>query len=108
MPGTRKWTASKTLRAMLRRRARVYVHDDGVGIPHAEQQRVWERFHRAADVTVQSGSSVSLGLGLHISKNIVERHHGQVGVISAPDQGTTFWFALPLAKLGDIGPLHAQ
>ena len=88
--------------------ARVYVHDDGVGIPHAEQQRVWERFHRAADVTVQSGSSVSLGLGLHISKNIVERHHGQVGVISAPDQGTTFWFALPLAKLGDTGLFHAR
>src|SRR5258706_1885232 len=88
--------------------ARVYVHDDGVGIPHAEQQRVWERFHRAADVTVQSGSSVSLGLGLHINKNIVERHLGQVGVISAPGQGTTFWFALPLTKPGDTGSFHAR
>lgn len=88
--------------------ARVYVHDDGVGIPHADQQWVWERFHKAADVTVQSESSVSLGLGLYISKNIVERHLGQVGVISAPGQGTTFWFALPLAQPGDIGSFHAK
>ena len=88
--------------------ARVYVHDDGVGIPYADQQRVWERFHKAADVTVQSGSSVSLGLGLHINKNIVERHLGQVGVISAPGQGTTFWFALPLTKPGDTGSFHAR
>src|SRR5258706_3341586 len=88
--------------------ARGYVHDDGVGIPYADQQRVWERFHKAADITVQSGSSVSLGLGFHINKNIVERHCGHAGVSSEPGQGTTFWFALPLAKLGDTGPLHAQ
>ena len=88
--------------------ARVYVHDDGVGIPYADQQRVWERFHKAADITVQSGSSVSLGLGLHINKNIVERHLGQVGVISAPGQGTTFWFALPLTKPGDTWSFHAR
>lgn len=88
--------------------AQVYVHDDGVGIPHADQQRIWERFHKAADVTVQSESSVSLGLGLYISKTIVERHLGQVGVISAPGQGTTFSFTLPLAKPGDIGSFHAK
>jgi signal transduction histidine kinase len=88
--------------------ARIYVHDDGVGIPYADQQRVWERFHKAADITVQSGSSVSLGLGLHINKNIVERHLGQVGVISAPGQGTTFWFALPLTKPGDTWSFHAR
>lgn len=78
--------------------ARVFVHDEGAGVPHSDQARIWERFHTAAGVTVQSGSGVSLGLGLCISKNIVERHHGQVGVISESGHGATFWFALPLAE----------
>jgi signal transduction histidine kinase len=33
---------------------------------------------------------------LHISRTIVERHRGQVGVVSAPGEGATFWFTLPL------------
>jgi signal transduction histidine kinase len=37
-----------------------------------------------------------MGIGLHISKMIVERHRGQVGVESAPGHGSAFWFQLPL------------
>jgi signal transduction histidine kinase len=77
--------------------ARVSVHDEGIGIPLAEQQQVWERFAVVAGTTVQSGSGVSLGLGLHLSKSIIEAHHGHVGLDSVPGQGTTFWFTLPLA-----------
>ena len=77
--------------------ARVSVHDDGIGIPLADQLHIWERFYQAAGVQVQSGSQVGFGIGLYISKAIVEGHHGRVGVESAPDQGTTFWFTLPLA-----------
>jgi signal transduction histidine kinase len=73
------------------------VQDEGIGVPVAEQQQVWERFAVVAGSTVQSGSGVSLGLGLHISKSIIEAHHGHVGLDSAPGQGTTFWFTLPLA-----------
>jgi signal transduction histidine kinase len=76
--------------------ARVWVRDQGPGIPPEEQAHIWERFHRVAGIEVQSGSGIGLGLGLHISKTIIERHHGQVGVESVPGQGATFWFTLPL------------
>ncbi|HEX9413001.1 MAG TPA: HAMP domain-containing sensor histidine kinase, partial [Ktedonobacterales bacterium] len=78
--------------------ARVSVRDEGVGVPLAEQAHVWERFHPIEGIAVQSGSGVSVGIGLYISKSIIERHQGQVGVRSAPGQGSTFWFTQPLAQ----------
>ncbi len=78
-------------------RARVSVRDEGTGIPAAEQDQIWELFHRVPGIEVQSGSGVGLGLGLHISREIVERHGGAVGVASAVGAGSTFWFTLPLA-----------
>ncbi|HEY7355606.1 MAG TPA: HAMP domain-containing sensor histidine kinase, partial [Ktedonobacterales bacterium] len=77
--------------------ARVWVRDYGPGIPLAEQERLWERFHRVPGIAVQSGSGIGLGLGLYISKTIMEYHQGQVGVKSTPGQGATFWFTLPLS-----------
>ena len=77
--------------------ARVSARDEGVGVSLAEQTHVWERFHPIEGNAVQTGSGVSLGIGLHISKVIIERHHGQVGIESVPEQGSTFWFTLPLA-----------
>ncbi len=81
-----------------KQRARVWVRDCGLGLPLDEQEHIWERFHRAKDVKVQSGSGVGLGIGLFISRTIIEMHHGQVGVQSTPGQGSTFWFSLPLAE----------
>jgi signal transduction histidine kinase len=75
---------------------RVWVRDQGPGLPPIEHKRIWERFHRAPGIEVQSGSGIGLGLGLHISKTIIEQHQGQVGVDSAPGEGSTFWFTLPL------------
>ncbi|MGO8947277.1 MAG: ATP-binding protein, partial [Ktedonobacterales bacterium] len=60
-------------------------------------EHLWERFHRVEGIEAQGGSGVGLGLGLHISRTIIERHDGQVGVQSTPGQGSTFWFILPLA-----------
>lgn len=77
--------------------ARVDVLDDGQAIPPEEQARIWERFYRSPGIEHQSGSGRGLGLGLTISKAIIEQYGGQVGVESAPNQGTTFWFTLPLA-----------
>jgi PAS domain S-box-containing protein len=77
---------------------RVWVRDQGPGIPPEEQERIWDRFHRVKGVEVQSGIGVGLGLGLHICRTIIERHQGQVGVESVPGQGSTFWFTLPLSS----------
>ncbi len=76
--------------------AYVWVRDRGPGIPPGEQAHIWERFHRVPGIEVQSGSGIGLGLGLHISKTIIERHHGQVGVEGTPGEGSSFWFSLPL------------
>jgi signal transduction histidine kinase len=78
--------------------ARVEVSDKGPGIPFKEQKRIWERFYRIPGTRVQNGTEIGLGLGLHISKMIVEQHHGHVGVYSAPDAGSIFWFTLPLMR----------
>lgn len=77
--------------------ARIEVTDHGPGLPPDEYAHVWERFHRVPGVSVRSGSGVGLGLGLYISKAIVDRHGGEVGVRSVPGAGATFWFTIPLA-----------
>ncbi len=79
-----------------REEARVSVHDEGIGVPLADQPHVWERFYVVEGTTVQSGSGTSLGLGLYVCKAIIEQHDGHVGLDSAPGQGSTFWFTLPL------------
>jgi signal transduction histidine kinase len=77
--------------------ARASVRDHGLGISTEEHARIWDRFHRVPSITPLSGSSVGLGLGLYITRQIVERHGGTVGLESAEGQGSTFWFTLPLA-----------
>jgi PAS domain S-box-containing protein len=80
------------------RQARVAVRDEGPGLPPEEQARVWEPFHRAPGIAVQSAVGESLGLGLHICKTIIEAHGGLVGIESEVGTGSTFWFTLPLAS----------
>jgi PAS domain S-box-containing protein len=75
--------------------ARVSVRDHGPGLTPEQQQRVWERFYQVASPGHQ-GTDGGLGLGLAISRAIIEQHHGQVGVESAPGQGSTFWFTVPV------------
>ena len=82
---------------------RVWVRDQGPGLPLAEQTRIWERFYRAPNIEVQRGSSMGLGIGLYLCQQIVEAHRGTVGVESAPGKGSTFWFTLPLAAAAHKG-----
>ncbi len=82
--------------------ARVWVRDEGPGLPPEEQEHIWERFHRAKGIEVQSGSGVGLGLGLHICRTLIECQQGQVGVRSMPGAGSTFWFTLPLSPQDEV------
>lgn len=77
--------------------ARVTVRDAGVGIPQEELPHLFERFYQAPDVAVQNGSHVGLGLGLFISREVIERHGGRIWLESTPGEGTRATFTLPLA-----------
>ena len=74
----------------------VSVHDEGPDIPLEEQERIWERFYQAKEITGHHELDLSLGLGLYLCQVFIERHHGCVGVQSDPGHGTTFWFTLPI------------
>lgn len=80
--------------------ARVAVHHEGGGIPLEEQGRIWERSYWAKGNTVQHTLDLSSGLGLYLCRVFIKRHQGRVGVQSAPGQGVTFWFTLPLVLSG--------
>jgi signal transduction histidine kinase len=70
------------------------VSDTGPGIPPAERERVFERFFQ---VERDGRAEVGAGLGLAIVKQLVEAQGGAIRVTSAPGQGTTFHFTLPVA-----------
>jgi signal transduction histidine kinase len=72
----------------------VEVVDTGIGIPKAEQGRLFQRFFRASTATDQAIPGT--GLGLAITKAIAEAHDGQISCRSTPGEGTTFRLELPL------------
>ena len=74
---------------------RVEVEDSGIGIPLAEQHRLFQSFQRVIDPhgRIRAGT----GLGLSICKRIVEAMGGGVGVDSVPGRGSRFWFTVPIA-----------
>jgi len=74
------------------------VADTGMGIPDAEQQRLFERFFRASSAT--SRAVPGAGLGLTIVKTIVEAHGGSVGLTSTEHEGTTVRVELPYERVG--------
>jgi signal transduction histidine kinase len=74
---------------------RILVADSGPGIPFAEQHRIFEKFYRSGpELTRATGGT---GLGLYISRELVQRMGGRLDVRSAPGAGATFVVELPRA-----------
>jgi PAS domain S-box-containing protein len=75
--------------------ARIEVVDAGLGIPRDEHERIFEKFYRL-DPALTRGVN-GTGLGLYISKELVERMNGRISVDSEPGRGSTFVVEVPLA-----------
>ncbi len=75
------------------RNVRVSVTDFGIGIPEAQQAKVFRKFFRAQGKNRHSFPG--LGLGLYLSKHIIDRHAGKIWLTSQESQGSTFSFSLP-------------
>lgn len=75
---------------------RIAVRDKGAGISPEFRSRIFEKFTQAdSTITRQKGGT---GLGLHISKQIIERMNGRIGFDSVMGGGTTFWFDMPVVR----------
>ena len=70
--------------------------DQGIGVPPEQRERVFERFERAAPARHSGG----LGLGLWVSRQVVEAHGGSIAVTDTPGGGATFTVLLPLLATG--------
>ena len=70
----------------------IRVRDEGPGIPEEVQTRLFQPFSRARGVTP------GLGLGLYISREIIEAHGGRIEVETRPGEGTAFTVRLPRAE----------
>jgi len=74
---------------------RIEVRDSGAGIEPQELPHIWNRYYRGAKP--HKRATVGTGLGLSIVRSVLEAHGLHYGVVSQPDQGTVFWFTLPLS-----------
>jgi len=72
------------------------IKDTGVGIPQDQQERVFTKFFRAANVMRME--TEGSGLGLFITKNIIEAHGGKIWFESKEGEGTTFFLSIPVKK----------
>ncbi|MEM6901782.1 MAG: ATP-binding protein [Pseudomonadota bacterium] len=79
---------------------RVAVTDTGVGIPMADQPRVFERFSQFHEIKDRGAEGT--GLGLSICKLLAEAMGGEVGFRSTPGHGTTFWVRLPASLVETV------
>jgi two-component system OmpR family sensor kinase len=76
---------------------RVDVSDTGIGLSPEDQAQLFTKFFRAHERSPQAGGGT--GLGLVICRLLVELHGGRITVSSAPGQGSTFSFSLPVLEV---------
>ena len=82
---------------------RIDIADQGPGIPSEYKERIFEKFGQVE--SRKSGQKYSTGLGLTFCKMAVEAHGGSIGVRDNTDEGSTFWFSLPLP---DSSTVHEE
>jgi signal transduction histidine kinase len=73
---------------------RITVRDSGIGMTEQDQARLFTQFFRGESAAVRD--QPGWGLGLHVTKRLVEVLGGTIGVESQPGAGSTFWFTQPL------------
>ena len=72
---------------------RFEVVDTGPGISSQEQEKLFQKFYR---IETNVGKTTGTGLGLYISKLLMEKFNGKIGLISDLKKGSTFWFEIPI------------
>ncbi|MDQ6904317.1 MAG: PAS domain-containing sensor histidine kinase [Bacteroidota bacterium] len=74
----------------------VSVQDFGIGINKNDHEKIFERFYRVEGRNEKTFPG--FGIGLFIANEIIQRHHGKIGVTSEPGKGSTFYFEIPFVK----------
>jgi signal transduction histidine kinase len=77
---------------------RVEIQDHGIGIAEEFRSRIFEEFAQANSTNTRHNGGT--GLGLNITKKLVEKMDGAVGYDTVVGEGTTFWFTLPVSLKG--------
>jgi signal transduction histidine kinase len=90
-PSTMNHLSSKAQPAKEDQLVRIYIEDNGIGIPKDAQERIFRMFQRMHPESDYSGT----GIGLAIVRKAVERMNGRLGLESEPGQGSRFWVELP-------------
>lgn len=72
---------------------RIEIEDHGIGISSQERNQIFKRFWRGQDERVQSQKGQ--GIGLYLSRQIIEKHHGTIRVAAAIPKGSRFIVSLP-------------
>jgi PAS domain S-box-containing protein len=85
-------------------RVRFEVHDSGIGLTLEQQSRLFQTFQQADSSTARKFGGT--GLGLALTRRLVEMMGGEVGVDSTPGQGSTFWFTVALQSGHGPMPKH--
>jgi two-component system, OmpR family, phosphate regulon sensor histidine kinase PhoR len=91
-PGGHIWVTARREQGWVQ----IDVRDDGIGLSRDEQAHLFDKFYRAQQPATQEVGGT--GLGLPITRLLVELHGGRISVVSAPGQGSTFSFTLPVAE----------